>query len=564
MPPEPNDESGRPVASQRQPAAKGSRIAGVTIPLFSIRSHRDWGIGEIGDLPAFAGWVKAAGGALVQLLPLGEISGGDTSPYAALSAFGIDPMYLSLGAVADLDEATVAGALGAEGQAALERARQSAHVDYPLVRRLKARALRAAHRRFRERELDRATERARAFQRFCAEESGWLADLALFRAIKDRRGGAGWSDWPEVLARREPAAVAAAHALLEEDVSFHAYAQWLAFGQWAEARAAVERLGMEIMGDLPFMVGRDSADVWSNQAQFRVRASVGTPPDVFDPKGQDWDLPPYDWAAMSGDGFRWLRRRARHAASLYHRFRIDHVVGFYRTFQRPRGGPGADGALPPGVFDPAEEAAQLAHGEAVMGAMIEAANELGARLVAEDLGTVPDFVRASLTRLGVPGYRVLVWEKDDTVFRDPRAYPPLSVACFGTHDTPPIRAWWEELSAAERAAVAAILPGDAAALAGTAAFEPTVHRALLEALAGSGSELVLLLAQDVLAHRERINVPGTVGAENWTYRLPLPVEELPEAGAAPSARTGSADAARSVSATCARVRAALLAHGRAQ
>jgi 4-alpha-glucanotransferase len=318
------------------------------------------------------------------------------------------------------------------------------------------------------------------------------------------------------------------------------------------------------MGDLPFMVGRDSADVWSNQGQFRAKASVGTPPDVFDPKGQDWDLPPYDWTAMSADGFRWLRRRARHAAALYHRFRIDHVVGFYRTFQRPRGGAGEGGALPPGVFDPAGEAAQLAHGEAVMGAMIEAASELGARLVAEDLGTVPDFVRASLTRLGVPGYRVLVWEKDDTVFRDPRAYPTLSVACFGTHDTPPIRAWWEALGPAERTAVSAVLPGGAD-VAGAATFEPAVHRALLEALAGSGSELVLLLVQDVLASRDRINVPGTVGAENWTYRLPVPVEDLPTASAdgAPSARGGSADPARSVSGGFARVRAALLAHARA-
>lgn len=541
MPSDPKQPGRGPASSRRAPASRRSpRIIGVTVPLFSIRSRRDWGIGEIGDLPAFAAWAKGAGASLLQLLPLGEISGGDTSPYSALSAFGIDPMYLSLVAVPDLDEAAVAESLGPEGQAELARARSSARVEYPLVRRLKARALRAAHRRFREREVAHGSERAQAFERFCADESDWLADLALFRAIKDRRSGTAWWDWPEVLAGRAPDGVAAAHALLDEDVSFHAYAQWLAFGQWAEARAAVERLGMEIMGDLPFMVGRDSADVWSNQGQFRAGASVGTPPDVFDPKGQDWDLPPYDWAAMAGDGFRWLRRRARHAATLYHRFRIDHVVGFYRTFQRPRGGPGPDGALPPGVFDPADEPAQLAHGEAVMGAMIEAAAERGARLVAEDLGTVPDFVRASLTRLGVPGYRVLIWEKDDTVFRDPKAYPALSVACFGTHDTAPIRVWWEGLGAEERAAVATILPGDAARIAGIAAFEPAVHHALLEAITGSGSELCLLLVQDVLATTDRINVPGTVGESNWSYRLATAVEDMPPA-TAPLRRPTRAD-----------------------
>jgi 4-alpha-glucanotransferase len=520
----------------------------VTIPLFSLRTRRSWGIGEIGDLPDFAEWISQAGISLVQVLPLGEISGTDSSPYAALSAFGIDPMYISLSAVPDLPADEIPAALGAEGVAELERAKASPHVDYRTVRRLKARALRAAHARFVQRELTRGTERGHEFERFVRREEHWLADYTLFRAIKDARRGVAWTEWPAVLAARRPDALAAARALLEGEIALWAYAQWIALEQWRVARAALERRGMEVMGDLPFMVGRDSADVWANQTQFKLTTSVGTPPDVFDPDGQDWDLPPYGWDAMRRDGFAWLRRRARHSAELYHRFRIDHVVGFYRTYQRPRGGAAAGGGkLLPGVFDPATEAEQMRHGDQVMRAMIEAAAERHARIVAEDLGTVPDWVRRSLTELGVAGYRVLIWEKDDLVFRKPQAYPKLSVSCFGTHDTPPVRVWWEGLDAAQRAAVCKLMPSDA--VKSERAFSPAVHSALLDLLSGSGSELALLMMQDVLAVGDRINTPGTVNDENWTYRLPAPIEDLAQRP--------------EVTAPMARVRASLEASGRA-
>jgi 4-alpha-glucanotransferase len=151
--------------------------------------------------------------------------------------------------------------------------------------------------------------------------------------------------------------------------------------------------------------------------------------------------------------------------------------------------------------------------------------------VAEDLGTVPSFVRTSLTRLGVPGYKVLIWEKDYTVeedppFIDPLEYPEVSVACFGTHDTAPVAVWWEGLKEEERAAVRAI-PGleDRAGDLGEA-FTPAVHAVLLDLIHSSGSELVLLLIQDLLGSRERINTPATVGEHNWTYRLPASIAEL--------------------------------------
>ena len=504
---------------------KPRRIAGVTVPLFSLRSARSWGIGEIGDLPDFASFARAAGLRLVQILPLGEISGGETSPYSALSAFGIDPMFLSMALLRDL-EGESAG-LGDAGAVLLMRARASASVDYEAVRALKREAIGQAFRRFHEHEIKHGTARAHELAAFRAAHADWLDDYALFRALKDAHGGSAWWEWSEPLQRRDPAALAEASRRLEEGVLAHAYTQWIAHAQWADARARLAASGVEIMGDLPFMVGRDSSDVWAHQEEFRVDCSVGCPPDAFSEEGQEWGLPPYHWERMRANGYAWLRRRARYTASLYDRFRIDHLVGFYRTYMRPVAGlRDAKGRLVKGSFDPVEELEQLAHGERVIGAMLAGAKGAGAQLIAEDLGVIPDFVRRSLAALGVPGYKVLIWEKDGEVFRDPAKFPVVSLACFGTHDTSPVAAWWEALSREEREAVKKLplVAPHARELGST--FTPTVHRALLTQICAAGSELVLLLLQDVLGTRDRINTPGTTTAANWTYRLPAPVEDL--------------------------------------
>ncbi|HEY8377591.1 MAG TPA: 4-alpha-glucanotransferase, partial [Nannocystis sp.] len=324
-----------------------------------------------------------------------------------------------------------------------------------------------------------------------------------------------------------PAALRAAQVRHAEAILYYEYVQWLAHAQWAAARAELARMGIEVMGDLPFMVDRDSADVWVHRREFRMDMSVGVPADQFDEDGQDWGLPPYHWRVMAQNDFAWLRRRVAYSATLYDRFRIDHLVGFFRTCMRPyerRKGP--DGKLLPPIFDPPGDAEQLAHGERVVAAMKQAAAEHGAQLVAEDLGSVPDYVRPALDRLGVPGYRVLIWEKDGDVFRDPAAYPALSVATFGTHDTAPVAVWWDELSEGERAAVLRlpVLRNSPEPLSAT--FGPAVHAALLRLICGAGSDLVLLMIQDILGLRDRINKPGTLGDHNWTWRLPLPLEQL--------------------------------------
>ncbi len=180
---------------------------------------------------------------------------------------------------------------------------------------------------------------------------------------------------------------------LARQILFYEYLQWLAGTQWKQARTAARANGVQLFGDVPFMVDLHSADVWTHQEQFELDRSVGVPPDAFSATGQDWGMPPYNWDAFAKSGFVWLHDRARRSAALYDGYRVDHLVGFYRTYSRPRAGEGEP------VFSPVEENDQLALGEQVLAIFREA----GSEIIAEDLGTVPDFVRASLKDLGVPG-----------------------------------------------------------------------------------------------------------------------------------------------------------------
>jgi 4-alpha-glucanotransferase len=276
---------------------------------------------------------------------------------------------------------------------------------------------------------------------------------------------------------------------------------------------------MGVFGDVAFMVGGDSADVWAYQHAFRFDASVGAPPDSFSGTGQNWDLPVYRWDSSADEIGEWIAARARRNAALFDGYRIDHVVGFYRTYVIP-----SDGSTP--SFLPPDESGQLAQGERTMRVFLDS----GARIVAEDLGTVPDFVRASLRGLGIAGCKVLRWEREWSQparpFKDPARYPRLSVATTGTHDTETLVEWWENASVAERTLVAKIPFFASRPLNVAGPCDTDTRDSLLEALCASSSDLLILPAQDVFGWRDRINVPGTVAEDNWTWRLPWAVDDL--------------------------------------
>ena len=496
----------------------GGRKAGLLIPLVSCPSTTSWGVGDIGDLVPMAAWLAEAGQQLWQLLPLNEMAPGQQSPYSALSAMAVDPLLICVPQVPEFVAAGGTASLSAVERELLDASRRAPRIDYAHVRQLKSSALGAAFARFYESEWSHDTARARELKRFVSEQAWWVEDYALFRALHAHYAERAWTEWPAALQRREPADIDRARRELAHDVLFRQYLQWLAWSQWQAARQEVAKLArpVAVLGDLPFMVDGDSADVWALQHQFRLDATVGAPPDAFSETGQDWGMPLYRWDVMAMEQFLWLRARARRNADLYDGYRIDHLVGFYRTFAWPR-----DGSAP--FFTPADEPEQLALGEHVLSIFLQS----GARILAEDLGVVPDFVRSSLAGFGVPGFCVFRWERewdlDGQPFRDPSTYPPISVAASGTHDTETMAAWWEGATDEERRRVSEL-----ETIQRLTAGGPVTRDVLLEALFASASETVLLPVQDVFGWRDRINQPGTITGDNWTYRLPWPCDRLGE------------------------------------
>jgi 4-alpha-glucanotransferase len=512
-------------------SSNGRRRAGLLIPLFSCASTASWGIGDIGDIEPVTAWLAGAGQAILQLLPLNEMAAGQQSPYSAISAMAIDPIFISVPRVAEFVALGGEAALPAADREALAAVRRSPRIAYPDVRALKRRALRTAFEHFLEREWRAGSDRGRAFQSYVSEQAWWIEDYSLFRALHARENERPWMEWSEALQRRDPPTIDRARRELADEVLFQQYLQWLAGSQWQDARRQTH--GVALFGDLPFMVDGDSADVWVRQHQFRLDMSVGAPPDAFSATGQDWGMPVYQWSALAAEDYRWLRERARRSADLFDGYRVDHLVGFYRTYGRARNGG-------EGFFTPTDEPAQRALGETILDLFRGA----GAEIIAEDLGTVPDFVRASLARLGIPGFRVLRWEREwheeGQPFRDPLDYPQVSVAASGTHDTEPVAMWWDAAAESERQKVGA-LPSVRRLTGGAdlaqQPFNATVRDVLLEVLFASRSEVLLLPVQDAFGWRDRINEPATVTDGNWTYRLPWPVDTLDEVPEARDAKS---------------------------
>jgi isoamylase len=492
-------------------ARRRRRRAGVVIPLFSIRSSSGWGLGEIGDIPRFATWANRAGFSVMQLLPVNEVSGADPSPYAALSAFALDPVYLSLDECEDFRAIGGREALSREAREKVEALTGSRVVEWPAVRKLKREGIDLAFAHFLREDWNRRTPRARQLGAFMKQHRSWLDDYALF-AVWHEHFATSWRDWPAGPRDRDPSAIAVARDEHRDALLKAKWLQWQLDLQWRRARRQASAAGVELMGDLPFMVGVDSADVWSNRQLFRIDRHVGTPPDESSPTGQDWGLPVYDWEALQRDELSWIKARAMRAGELFSLYRIDHAIGFYRTYYRSE-----DGRV--SGFTPAEESEQVRLGERIMRLM----GRFG-EVVAEDLGAVPPFLRPSLERLGVPGYRVLRWERDGDSFRDPASWPVAAVATNGTHDTETTAEWYDALTQEERARLRTV-PG-LEGLDPTRSFDNQARDLLLRAIHSAPSTLSLILYQDAMGTRERINSPGTVAQENWSYRTDRSVEEL--------------------------------------
>jgi 4-alpha-glucanotransferase len=494
------------------------RLAGVLVPLFSLRTTDDLGRGEIRGLIPMADFALAMGHRMIQLLPIDETAPGETSPYSAMSVMAIDPLYIS---VRGIDGQGLPSINASE----IEAARVSAGPgDPPDAVKLKAARMSLLGKSSRYFAAKASSDDRRAFEEFEHRNREWLHDYALFRALKEKFRWSGWASWPDGLSRRTPAALEAASRELAQEISTYTYIQFVAHRQWSQVRAELARRGVMLGGDLAFSPARESAEVWANQQMFDLARTVGAPPDAFSKDGQRWGLPMPNWARMRAAGYSLIRTRIRHARELFDLLRIDHVVGLFRTYAF-----GVD-TIAPGAFDPSDEAAQRAQGEEIIRIAKQEAGPL--EIFAEDLGLIPPFVRKSLIALGLPGYKVMRWEREWNAagqpFIDPATYSELSVATTGTHDTETMAEWWRDASMDERQKFVTSLKLASAIDPRRDTLGDRGVDAILGSLYAAPSRLTIAPIQDLFEWKERVNKPGTIDATNWKWRLPFPLDRLPD------------------------------------
>jgi (1->4)-alpha-D-glucan 1-alpha-D-glucosylmutase len=546
----------------RPPAVRdGGRVWGAAVQLYSLRSPRNWGIGDFSDLEDLAMHMAAQGAGILGLNPLHALfasTPSNASPYSPSSRQQLNVLYIDVEAVdgfADCDPARErVHSPGFQGRLAALRA--TPLVDYAGVAAAKFEVLELLFGHFCARHLPpegAPDETGREFLAFVAERGEALRQHAVFETLQAHflaaEGGAwDWHAWP--IAYRDPdsAAVTAFAVAHAQRVQFHQYLQWLATGQLARAAARCEALGMGVglYVDLAVSVDRAGSDAWGAQQAFAEGASVGAPPDEFNPAGQGWGLPPLRPDCLRAEGYRFfietLRAGMRGAGAL----RIDHVMGLMRLFWIPPGRSAREGAY---VHYPLDEMLAIVAIES---------HRHRCMVVGEDLGTVEDAVRDALAQADVLSYRLLYFEKQrDGRFKQPGAYPPAALVAISTHDLATFAGWWTADDLRERLALG-LFPDPAifdkqlmdraqerielmqalqqadllsreevAQAAGLAMPSVRIVEAAHAFLAAAPSALMMVQLEDVAGVAAQANMPGTVDEHpNWRRKLPGPVAAL--------------------------------------
>ncbi len=487
---------------------------GLCLPLWSLVSATSCGIGEYLDLIPLIHHLPTAGFDLLQLLPLND-TGEDPSPYMGLSAHALHPIYLSLHALPHADSIP-------QFVRALESLRalnSTPTVHYHAVLQGKRHALNI----YLDHCLD-SIERDPGFHAFVERHRSWLTPYSIFCALKHAHGGVAWWDWNAPLMHARPEECTNDAALSRSIFRWRAI-QYLCFSQWHQVRTAADACGVLLTGDVPILINKDSADVWYHPELFARHKDVGAPPDMYNTAGQHWGFPLFHWPNHRKSKFSWWRERLRLQEELYHLYRIDHIVGFFRLWAIPPSKPAKAGSFVPKT--PSEWKRQ---GEEILTMMLNATSMLP---LGEDLGDVPPLVRQSMHELGIPGLKVLRWERQwhtDQAFLPPRHFSPESVTTVSTHDSSTLRGWWEEdPEASQRLAHDYGLVWEQR-LSAHLLFK------LLQVSHSSGSLFHINLLNEYLSlfpelshldpEKERINRPGTLSKSNWTYRVKVDVETL--------------------------------------
>lgn len=544
------------------------RTAGVVVPIFAIRYEGDLGIGDVLGARFIVDWLESIGMRFFQMLPINE-TGQDHSPYNCISSVALEPSLLDVRpeGLDDLDEKSFLDAASGTDLTKLRHGR----VNYAEVKSLKLNILWRAFDHFWRRHYRQDTERDRGFHTFCASEQEWLGDYCLFRLLMDMEGGSeNWEQWHEDysdVSKARSFIDALLEVKLEEtekQLGFYAYVQWVAYSQWNDLASYAHGKGVELMGDIPFGISYCSADVYCQPQLFDLEWSGGAPPEkVFasDPFterwGQNWGIPLYRWDVSKESGHLWWRRRVEKVCEVFSLFRIDHALGFYRIYSFPwrpqrnleflslseeEAKTRTGGFLPRfrDFSDDSDEHRSFNReaGECRLAMIRDAAGS--SRIIAEDLGVVPDYVRPSLEELGIAGMKVPQWEEDE--MGNPLSgddFPENSLITYATHDHEPLKVQWNgwqvglrnknDEGARDMALRNLTTLAQFSGLENKTvylAYSDTTREALLRALFESGSAFASVMITDLLGFDDRYNSPGSVGSENWTSRMDEDAKEL--------------------------------------
>ncbi len=465
------------------------RESGILMHITSLPGNH--GIGTMGkESFRFVDFLKESGQSLWQILPLTPTGYGD-SPYQSCSAFAGNHYLI------DLDLLVEEGLLQQQELEGIQWSYQDTKVDFGLQYNNRLKVLRLAYNRFEGRD---------AFQKFCAENSHWLADFTLFMALKDRFGGQPWFQWEEKLKFRDPDALWQIRQELAEEIRFFSFVQYVFHRQWTALREYAHKNGVRIIGDVPIYVPLDSVEVWSSPELFQLdetltpSAVAGCPPDAFTADGQLWGNPLYRWDVMAKNGYSWWINRLSEANKRYDVVRFDHFRGFESYWSVPYG----------------SETARI--GQWIKGpdmdfinAMQKALPQL--QLIAEDLGFLTPEVLKMRDDSGLPGMKVLEFAFDSREPSEylPHTYPTNSVCYTGTHDNMTMRQWFETATAEAVAYAKEYMA--------LTEEEGYVWGTIRTAMA-SVSDLCIVQMQDYLnlGGEARMNFPGTMTDCNWTWR----------------------------------------------
>lgn len=405
------------------------RRAGVTVPLFSVWSKKSIGIGEIPDIKRIVKWCNKTGNSIIQLLPLND-AGFDFAPYNSVSSCATDPMYISIQSLKGVNLYPFKRQIHDLRQ---EFRNGADKVDY----RIKTGKLRLLKKIYNRSYLNGL----RKFRRFSESNDYWLKDYAMFKVLKELNSGKSWEEWDGELKDRNPEALIEFAKKHSDRMRFHYWIQWQLYEQLMSVKKYANERGVFIMGDIPYLVSRDSADVWSDRQYFRLDLSAGAPPDVYFANGQRWGMPPYNRAELEKSHYSYFCSKLKYAENFYDMYRIDHFVGFFRLWTIKTDEPKETGGLN-GKYDPADEREWENSGRKMLDAITDCTDMLPC---AEDLGTVPECSPRVLWDYGIPGTDVQRWMKERSNgydFLPPWRYRWLSVSTVSTHDSSTVVDWW--------------------------------------------------------------------------------------------------------------------------